>query len=131
MDKDKFLKELTDCLHPVFIVHITKNYLEDCFNSYVQSEYDLLISEQHVDDLKIKIVVSLENINNPWVTIEVEDKLIATGFYACEDPNDVVWKHRIFEAMKNELAKIGISEEFKDAIIKVCTAFKNSSITIR
>lgn len=131
MDKAKFQYYLSQSLENICLVQCTLNCTEagtipSVFGNGTILNYDLLLIEQHIEDVVLDISISFRLENDPWATINIKGENLGVGFYAKEDPERIVWKMRVFPSLKAELVKLNVASNVKAVIEAICDAYQKS-----
>ena len=131
MDKGKFQSELVQRLGHVEIVHVTfnctsKEMISGPFNRSYLFDYDILFLDKQEGNETIQIHVKFQDPNHPFVTIEVLGKMIGFGYYAEEDPINIVWEQRVLQSQKNTLVSQGLDNAIKVILEKINAAYSLS-----
>lgn len=131
MDKAKFQYYLSQSLENICVIQCTLNcaeakYIPSYFGEGKIISYDILMTEQQINDIVLDISISFRVEDTPWATINIKGTHLGVGFYANEDPDSLVWDKRVFKSLKEELVKLNIAANVKSAIEAICNAYNKS-----
>lgn len=131
MNKGKFQNELVQRLGHVEMVHVTfnctsKEMIPGPFNGSYLLDYDILFVDKQEGNETIQIQVKFQDPDHPFVTIEVLGKMIGFGYYAEEDPINIVWGQRVLQSQKSALSSLGLDNAIKVILGKINAAYSLS-----
>lgn len=130
MDKGKFQGELASRLGDIGIIHVTFNYgdkgmIPGPFEGSYILDYDILFIDKAIGSKTIQIQVKFQDLEHPFVTIEVKGKMLGFGYYAEEDPNNV-WENRIIPDQKRVIKAIALDRIIIDIINNISESYQAS-----